>query len=83
MTTVGIDSMLNTIASEYILATSINPTEQLTDLPTSEVLDQGPQLQKYNLSFPVSNMVGFAVALNPPTFEDLVSQQRFLRYLIP
>jgi hypothetical protein len=73
MTTVGIDLMLNTTASEYILATGVNPTEQLTDLPNSEVLDQGPRLQKYNLSFPVSNMVGFAVALNPPTFEDLVS----------
>jgi hypothetical protein len=55
------------------LAIGVNPTKQPTGLANNEVLDQGPRLQKYNLSFPVSNMVGFAVALNPPTFEDLVS----------
>ena len=55
------------------MAIGVNPTKQPTGLANNEVLDQGPRLQKYNLSFPVSNMVGFAAALDPHTFEDLVS----------
>jgi hypothetical protein len=55
------------------LATGVNPTDQQTDLPNREVLDQFTQLTNYNLSWPVSNMVGFAVALNQLSLEELAA----------
>jgi hypothetical protein len=72
-TAANINSILNTTALEYILATGVNLTDQQTDLPNLDVLDQYTQLMKFKLAWPVSNMVGFAVALNPLTLEDLAS----------
>ncbi|KAK0130121.1 hypothetical protein ONS96_000649 [Cadophora gregata f. sp. sojae] len=67
----SIQGILNTTAFEYVLATGVNPTNQKVNLPDRAVLEQYPRLMKYNLTWPVSNMVGFAVALNPSRVDDL------------
>ncbi|KAG4440593.1 hypothetical protein IFR05_003910 [Cadophora sp. M221] len=67
----SVESIFNTTAFEYVLATGVNPTDQDVNLPDRAVLEQYPRLMNYSLTWPVSNMVGFAIALNPATVEDL------------
>ncbi|KAF8860270.1 hypothetical protein BDZ45DRAFT_648839 [Acephala macrosclerotiorum] len=67
----SISDLFNTTAFEYILSTGVNPTDEEIDLPSRAVLEQYPRLINYSLTWPVSNVVGFAVALNPLTVDDL------------
>ncbi|PVH77159.1 hypothetical protein DL98DRAFT_591555 [Cadophora sp. DSE1049] len=69
--TQSVQSIFNTTAFEYVLATGVTPTNQDVNLPERAVLEQYPRLMNYSLTWPVSNMVGFAVALNPATVGDL------------
>ncbi|CZR69554.1 uncharacterized protein PAC_19454 [Phialocephala subalpina] len=68
-----IGDLFNTTAFEYILSTGVNPIDQGIDLPSRAVLEQSSRLLNYSLASPVSNVVGFAVALNPLTVEDLAN----------
>ena len=65
------NGVFNKTAFEYILGAGVNPTRERSNFPDSAVLEQYPRLEHYNLTRPVSNMVGFAVALNPMKMEDL------------
>ncbi len=67
----NVEDIFNTTAFEYILATGVNSEDQEVNLPDRAVLEQYPRLINYSLTWPVSNMVGFAVALNPSTVAEL------------
>jgi hypothetical protein len=58
---------------EYMLGVGAQQVQQRTNYPDTEVLEQYPQLASYDLTWPVSNMVGFAVALNSLPIADLAS----------
>lgn len=55
---------------EYLLATGIQPQGQTGNYPDLVVLEQYPRLYNYSLTWPVSNMVGFAVALSNASISD-------------
>lgn len=63
--------VFNTSAFEYILGSGVNPTDARANLPDISVLEQYQRLKNYSLTWPVSNMVGFAMALNPLEMQDL------------
>jgi hypothetical protein len=67
----NISSVFNTTAFEYILATGVNPVDQALDYPSRAILQQDSRLVNYSISMPFSDVVGFAVALNPGTVEAL------------
>ena len=67
------ENTFNTTAFEYILGAGVSPTGDRSNLPDSSVLEQYPRLKNYSLTWPVSNMVGFAVALNPLQMQDLAT----------
>lgn len=75
--------IFNTSHFEYLLGVGIQPDGERADFPDITVLDQTAQLVSYNVTYPVTNMVGFAVALNPNSVADLAApnllQQAFAR----
>lgn len=58
---------------EYLLGVGTQQVQQRANFPDTAVLEQYPQLESYDLAWPVSNMVGFAVALNSLSIADLAS----------
>jgi hypothetical protein len=69
------DNFFNITNFEYIIGTGISPISTRQDYQNIRVLEQYPQVSKYGLTWPVSNMVGFAVAANAAsnnTIEDLL-----------
>jgi hypothetical protein len=68
-----LEDIFNITNFEYILATGVTPTSRRANLPDDSVLEQFPRIRDYKIAWPVTNMVGFAVALGPTTVEGLVN----------
>ncbi|KAF4624946.1 hypothetical protein G7Y89_g13225 [Cudoniella acicularis] len=80
-------NIFNTTHFEYVIGAGISPLtgattqnqgltqNQGSDYIDSVVLEQGPQLHKYNLTWPLSNMVGYALALSGLPVESFSSQE--------
>jgi len=75
----GVGSVFNTSNFEYLIGTGIQSEDARSNYPDTILLEQYPQLTRYNLAWPVSNMVGFAVSLNPSTVADLSSTANLQR----
>ncbi|KAL5608997.1 hypothetical protein FOVSG1_003678 [Fusarium oxysporum f. sp. vasinfectum] len=56
------DNEFNRTAFEYLIANGMAETPITKDYPFNAVVEQHPRLNHTNLTFPVSNMVGFALA---------------------
>ncbi|RKL04184.1 hypothetical protein BFJ68_g11167 [Fusarium oxysporum] len=56
------DNEFNRTAFEYLLANGMAETPIVKDYPFNAVVEQHPRLNHTNITFPVSNMVGFALA---------------------
>ena len=69
----SVEEIFNTTAFEYVLSTGVNPSGLRSNLPDTAVLEQYPRLMNYGLAWPMSNMVGFAVALSGVPIQDLVT----------
>jgi hypothetical protein len=70
------DNFFNITNFEYIIGTGISPISIRQDYQNTRVLEQYPRISQYGLTWPVSNMVGFAVAANAAsnnTVEDLLN----------
>jgi hypothetical protein len=80
---VSMGDIFNTSHFEYLLGVGLLPDTHRADYPNTIILDQTPQLLAQNISWPVKNMVGFAVALNDFPVLDLADpnllQQSFAR----
>ncbi len=63
----------NTTHFEYIIGTGVSPVTIRQDFQDVTVLEQYPRLSNYSITWPVTNMVGFAVAANPGSVADLSS----------
>jgi hypothetical protein len=50
---------------EYIIGTGITATSQITDWPNSALIEQYPRLFDYGLTWPSTNMIGYAAATLP------------------
>lgn len=72
-TTLSVNDTFNTTQFEYLLGVGIQPVVERADFPDTALVEQFPQLLRYNLTWPVSNMVGFAVALTPHPVANLFS----------
>lgn len=79
----SLSDLFNITHFEYILGTGIQPTDQRTNYPDTLILSQYPRLQKYSLAWPLSNMVGYAIALSQLPVSEFASpdvlQQAFER----
>jgi hypothetical protein len=51
----------NSTAFEYFIGTGVPPKLMRRDYPKDRTLEQFPTLSDFNLAFPITNMVGFAV----------------------
>ena len=69
------EQIFNVTNFEYILGTGISPDETRTNFDEVSIVQQYPRVQSYNLTFPVSNMVGFAVGLNSAPIQDLADPE--------
>jgi hypothetical protein len=76
-----LETTFNKTIFEYILGAGVNPEtdtrggteiKRQTDLPDLSAIEQYPRVQKFGVKWPLSNMVGFAIALNPFPVQDLV-----------
>ncbi|KAF4345269.1 hypothetical protein FBEOM_771 [Fusarium beomiforme] len=56
------DNEFNRTAFEYLIANGMAEAPIAKDYPFNAVVEQHPRLNHTNLTFPVSNMVGFALA---------------------
>ncbi|KAH9209381.1 hypothetical protein DL95DRAFT_477433, partial [Leptodontidium sp. 2 PMI_412] len=74
-TPTSIEEMFNVTTFEYILGTGISPLEERTNFDEISIVQQYPRVKNYNLTFPVSNMVGFAVSLNSAPIQDLADPE--------
>jgi hypothetical protein len=60
-----LDDLFNTTNFEYILGAGVSPsTGQRSNFEDIVILEQYPRVQNYNVAFPVTSMVGFAVGLS-------------------
>lgn len=76
-------NFFNTSLFEYISGVGINPDDQKSNIQDSSILQQFPRLDQYNISWPVTNMLGFAIALKTASMDELsqpaILQQTFQR----
>ncbi|KUJ06743.1 uncharacterized protein LY89DRAFT_661803 [Mollisia scopiformis] len=56
---------------EYLLATGVPSTGGSSNLDEISILQQNSRIKDYNITLPVSNMVGFAVGLSPTSVSTL------------
>ncbi|KAH6694947.1 hypothetical protein BKA61DRAFT_531721 [Leptodontidium sp. MPI-SDFR-AT-0119] len=70
-TALAVEKFFNTTNFEYLLGTGVSASDQRANLPDTAVLQQYSRIKEYGLIWPVSNMVGFAVALNNVSIESL------------
>jgi hypothetical protein len=68
-----VEDVFNITSFEYLIGNAVNPTEARADLHDTVVMDQFPRIQDKKVSWPVSLMVGFALALGPPSVSDFAS----------
>jgi hypothetical protein len=66
------EDLFNVTSFEYIIGTGVSSIDERRDYHNTVVLEQFPRLRNYSLTWPVSNMVGFAVAANTETIEDML-----------
>ncbi|RDW81900.1 hypothetical protein BP6252_03012 [Coleophoma cylindrospora] len=66
-------SLFNTSNFEYIIGTGVPSTDVRSNYPDTSVLEQYPRVKDYNVTWPFSQMVGFALALSPTTLDDLAA----------
>lgn len=67
----SVDKVFNTTNFEYLLATSVPASGQKSNLPDTSVLQQYSRMKDFGLTWPVSNMVGFAAALSTTSIDSL------------
>ena len=67
----NVSNLFNTTHFEYILGVGMQPDQERGDFPDTALLEQFPQLLDYNLTWPVSNMVGFGIAQNTTSVAGL------------
>jgi hypothetical protein len=67
------DNFFNTTRFEYVIGAGISSAAERVDHQDSLILQQYPQLEKFGLVWPTSNMVGFAVGLNGLPVDKLSS----------
>jgi hypothetical protein len=58
---------------EYIIGTGAVANDNRQNYPNTAILEQYPRILNYSIAWPVTNMVGFALANMPGTVEDLSS----------
>jgi hypothetical protein len=68
-----VESIFNTTNFENILSIGNVPNPQRANVEDESVLEQSQRMKNYNIGLPISNMAGFAIALNPLSVEDLVA----------
>ncbi|KAL2059944.1 hypothetical protein VTL71DRAFT_10099, partial [Oculimacula yallundae] len=66
-----VEDIFNTTNFEYLLGVGFQPELKRGNFQDTALLEQFPQLQDYNLTWPVSNMVGFGIALNTTSVAGL------------
>ncbi|RFU35191.1 hypothetical protein B7463_g1109, partial [Scytalidium lignicola] len=75
--------VFNTSLFEYISGVGASPTGERSNVEDQTVLEQFPRLNKYNLTWPVTNMLGFAIGLKSVSMDELAQpaalQQIFQR----
>ncbi|KAH7374207.1 hypothetical protein BKA64DRAFT_649216 [Cadophora sp. MPI-SDFR-AT-0126] len=72
----NVSDSFNTTHFEYLLGVGMQPDQQRGDFPDTALLEQFPQLLDYNLTWPVSNMVGFGIAQNTTSVAGLADPDR-------
>lgn len=66
-----IGDSFNTSHFEYLMGVGVQSYDQRANYPDTALLEQFPSIESYGVAWPVPNMVGFALALNPVTVPDL------------
>ena len=66
------DSLFNSSAFEYLLHTGFSSVVMDRDYPDNLILTQYAKMYDLNVSWPLTNMVGFAVGLQNGSLADLV-----------
>lgn len=61
----------NSTAFEYLIGTGASPKVMRRDYPKDRLLEQYPTLVKFNLAWPITNMVGFALGGMNSSIGDL------------
>jgi hypothetical protein len=59
----SVGEVFNLTHFEFLLGVGVQPTSLRSNYPDTAIVEQYPQLARHNLTWPVSNMVGFAVGL--------------------
>lgn len=67
----NLSDIFNITNFEYLLATGVPSTTQRSNWDESEILQQFSRIKDYSITWPVSNVVGFAVGLGSNPIEDL------------
>ncbi|CZT49573.1 uncharacterized protein RSE6_10441 [Rhynchosporium secalis] len=70
-----VQDVFNTTNFEYLLGVGIQPEQERGNFQDTAILEQFPQLQEYSLTWPVTNMVGFAIAQNTTSIAGLADPQ--------
>lgn len=66
------ESEFNSTAFEYLIGTGVPPRQIRRDYPRDlKVIEQFPTLSEFNLAWPITNMVGFAVGSMNHSITDL------------
>ncbi|KAE8446044.1 hypothetical protein EG329_012552 [Mollisiaceae sp. DMI_Dod_QoI] len=69
--TLPLATIFNITNFEFLLATGVSSISERANFQDSAVLQQYARVKDYSITWPVSNMVGFAVASNTGTIQDL------------
>ncbi|KAH7310374.1 hypothetical protein BKA65DRAFT_413820 [Rhexocercosporidium sp. MPI-PUGE-AT-0058] len=72
----SLHNVFNTTHFEYLLGVGMQPEQERGNFPDTALLEQFPQLLDYNLTWPVSNMVGFGIAQNATPVAGLADPAR-------
>jgi len=65
-----LEDIFNITNFEYLLGTGVPPTSQKGNFPDRAILQQQSQIKNYGITWPNSNMVGFAVGLSVEPIEE-------------
>ncbi|KAF5247876.1 hypothetical protein FANTH_6157 [Fusarium anthophilum] len=74
-------SEFNSTAFEFLLANGVEENIVVRDFPFNRVVEQTPRLNITNLTHPVSNMIGFAMAGHSIPLDDYSSFNTFTKAL--
>ncbi|ROW08842.1 hypothetical protein VMCG_02883 [Cytospora schulzeri] len=67
------DGAFNSSAFEFLLHAGFSSTEINRDYPDNLILDQFAKMYDLNISWPVTNMVGFAIGLHEGSLADFLN----------